>query len=104
MKTPLVSVIIPNYNYGRFLVGAIESVLAQTSPCVEVIVVDDGSTDDSNAVRQRYEDRVRWLTQQRQGVSAARNRGVQESRGELVAFLESRQAAFRISRTGPDNP
>ncbi len=89
MTTPLVSVIIPNYNYGRFLGGTIESVLGQTYPRVEVIVIDDGSTDESDTVRRRYEGRVQWLTQQRCGVSAARNRGVRESRGELVAFLDA---------------
>lgn len=86
---PLVSVVIPNYNYGRYLGQGIESVLAQSYPNVEVLVVDDGSTDDSAAVARGYGDRIRWIRQARQGVAAARNRGVQESRGELVAFLDA---------------
>lgn len=86
---PLVSVMIPNYNYGRYLGQAIDSVLAQSYPNVEVLVVDDGSTDHSAAVARGYGDRVRWIQQARQGVAAARNRGVQESRGELVAFLDA---------------
>lgn len=86
---PLVSVVIPNHNYGRYLGQAIDSVLAQSYPAVDILVVDDGSGDDSEAVVRRYGDRVRWIRQQRQGVSAARNRGVQESRGELIAFLDA---------------
>ena len=89
MRLPLVSVIVPNYNYGRYLGGAIESVLAQSYPETEIIVVDDGSTDDSLNVLHRYEGRLRWMRQERQGVSTARNRGAQESRGELLAFLDA---------------
>lgn len=87
--TPLISVIIPNHNYGRYLGQAIESVLRQSSPPHEVIVVDDGSTDNSLAVLRGYHDRIRWFQQDRQGVSAARNRGIRESRGRLLAFLDS---------------
>ena len=90
--TPLVSVIIPNYNYGRFLAQAIDSVLAQSYPRVELLVVDDGSTDGSRGIEPRYGRRLRWITQPRHGVSAARNRGVAESRGELVAFLDADDA------------
>jgi glycosyltransferase involved in cell wall biosynthesis len=87
--TPLVSVIIPNYNYGRYLRETIESVQRQSYTNLEVIVIDDASTDDSGDLLRHYARRVRWFTQQRQGVSAARNRGVQESRGTLVAFLDA---------------
>lgn len=87
--SPLVSVIIPNYNYATYLGEAIESALGQSYPDVEVIVVDDGSTDGSEAVVRRYGERVRWLRQPRQGVSACRNLGVQVSRGALVAFLDA---------------
>ncbi len=86
---PLVSVIIPNYNYGRYLGQAIDSVLAQSYRPVELLVIDDGSTDGSDEVVRRYGERVRWLRQGRGGVSAARNRGAQESRGGLLAFLDA---------------
>lgn len=85
----LVSVVIPNYNYGCYLGEAIESVLGQSYQHREVLVVDDGSTDDSEAVARGYGDRVRWLQQDRHGVSAARNLGVQNSRGALIAFLDA---------------
>jgi glycosyltransferase involved in cell wall biosynthesis len=89
MEWPLVSVIIPNYNYGRFLKQAIDSVLAQTYPRVEALVVDDGSKDDSEEVLRGYGERIRWFRQQNQGVSAARNRGVRESHGAYLAFLDA---------------
>lgn len=88
----LVSVVIPNYNYARYLPEAIESVLAQTHKNVEVIVVDDGSTDDSKAVLASFGDRIRTIFQQNQGVSAARNRGVAESNGDFLAFLDADDA------------
>jgi len=89
MKQPLVSAIIPNYNYERFIADAIESALKQTYPYVEVIVVDDGSTDMSQTVTKNYEQRIRSIRQENKGVAAARNRGVEESRGELLAFLDA---------------
>ncbi len=85
-----VSAIIPNYNYGRFVGAAIESVLAQTFPCHEIIVVDDGSTDDSLEIISRYQkDGVKVVRQQNRGVGSARNAGVKNSSGELVAFLDA---------------
>jgi glycosyltransferase involved in cell wall biosynthesis len=87
--TPLISVIITNYNYGRYLRQAIDSALRQTYPNVEVIVVDDGSQDDSAEVAKSYGEKVRFISQQNQGVSVARNRGVEESAGEFVAFLDA---------------
>ena len=85
--TPLVSIVIANFNYGRFLGEAIESALAQTHPRLEVLVVDDGSTDDSRDVAARYS--VRLLEQENAGVARARNRGANEARGELVVFLDA---------------
>ncbi len=86
---PCVSVVIPNYNYAHYLPQALDSVLGQTYSELEVIVVDDGSTDDSETILGSYTGHVRLIKQQNQGVAAARNRGVQESSGELVAFLDA---------------
>jgi glycosyltransferase involved in cell wall biosynthesis len=83
----LVSAIIPVYNGARYLADAIESVLAQSYRPVELIVVDDGSTDDSATVARRFSD-ARLILQENRGVAAARNRGVAESRGEFIAFLD----------------
>jgi glycosyltransferase involved in cell wall biosynthesis len=84
---PLVSVIIPVYNGARYLRAALESVFAQAYRAFEVIVVDDGSTDDSGAIAQSFAD-VRYLPQTNQGVAAARNHGIDAARGEFFAFLD----------------
>lgn len=87
-----VSVVIPAYNYARFLAQAVDSALAQTYPPLEILIVDDGSTDDTaKLVAGRYRDstRVRYIHQNNAGLSAARNTGVQNARGELVAFLDA---------------
>ena len=78
--TPVVSVIIPCYNQGHFLSEAIESVLAQRSVNFEIVVVDDGATDDTADVARRYEG-VRCLRQVNQGLAAARNAGFAQSTG-----------------------
>jgi glycosyltransferase involved in cell wall biosynthesis len=84
-----ISVIIPTYNYGRFLRDAIDSALAQTYPALEVLVVDDGSTDDTPRILAGYGDRIRVIRQQNLGVSAARNTGITAAHGEYLAFLDS---------------
>jgi glycosyltransferase involved in cell wall biosynthesis len=89
MNVPEVSVVVPNYNYAPYLENAIDSVLAQTFESVEVLVVDDGSTDESLEVLRGYEKRVRVFSQSNQGVSAARNKGISESRGKYIAFLDA---------------
>jgi glycosyltransferase involved in cell wall biosynthesis len=86
MADPGVSVIIPVRNGERFLAEAIESALRQTLPPLEVIVVDDGSTDATSEVARRYP--VRLISQAHGGISAARNRGIAESRGEFLTFLD----------------
>ncbi|NJO53255.1 MAG: glycosyltransferase family 2 protein [Leptolyngbyaceae cyanobacterium RM2_2_4] len=88
-RMPLVSVVIPTYNCDRYIVQAIESVLSQTYSNSETIVVDDGSIDQTQRVLEPYFDRIRYVYQQNQGVSGARNRGIQEASGELVAFLDA---------------
>lgn len=87
--TPTVSVIIPNYNYGRYVGEAIESVMTQTVPVHEIIVVDDGSTDNSKEIVSAYGERVKLICQKNRGVGAARNAGVAASTGEYVAFLDA---------------
>lgn len=86
---PLVSVIIPAHNAARFLPAAIESGLAQTYRPIELIVVDDGSTDDTPRVVRTFGEAVRYIWQENRGVSAARNRGIEDARGELVALLDA---------------
>ena len=85
---PLVSAIIPVYNGRPFLLGAVESVLRQTYPEVECIVVDDGSTDGSAELVESLDD-VRLIRQPRSGVSAARNRGAADATGDYLAFLDA---------------
>ncbi len=86
--TPQVSVIIPAYNGDRYIVQAVESVLSQTFTDLEIIVVDDGSTDATRQVLEPYLDRIRYIYQENQGVAAARNRGIKEAKGDLIAFLD----------------
>lgn len=89
-RVPLVSVIVPMYNAERWVGAAIESALTQSWDAVEVVVVDDGSTDASLAVARRFEgDRVRVLSQPNAGASAARNRGLAAASGDLVQYLDA---------------
>jgi len=90
-ESPAVSVVIPAYNRANVLGRAIDSALAQTRRDIEVVVVDDGSSDDTEAVVEGYDDpRVRYVAHgANRGVSAARNTGVDAARGEYVAFLDS---------------
>lgn len=83
------SVIIPTFNNAPTLVRAIESVQAQSYPAHEIIVIDDGSTDETLEVVEKFENCVRFITQTNAGVSAARNRGAQVATGEWLAFLDA---------------
>ena len=85
---PRVSVIIPTYNRSALLSLTVESVLAQTYPRIEVIVVDDGSTDDTAEVMAQHAGRVTYIRQTNQGVAAARNRGIQAASGECLTCLD----------------
>lgn len=85
---PLVSVIVPCYNHGSYLPEAIESIRRQTYPKIEMIVVDDGSTDDTKAVTARYPE-IKYVFQKNQGLSAARNTGIKNCTGEFLIFLDA---------------
>ena len=91
---PLVSIIIRNFNYGCFLRDALDSSLAQTYPEVEVIVVDDGSTDNSHAILLDYENRCRIVLQQNGGEGAAVNAGFRHARGLIILFLDADDVLF----------
>lgn len=84
-----VSCVIPVYNGERYLAEAVDSALSQSQPPLEIIVVDDGSTDTTEQVARRFGDPVVYLHQDNAGAPAARNRGVAAARGDLVAFLDS---------------
>lgn len=93
---PLVSIITPIFNAGNFLEEAIQSVIAQSYDCWELLLIDDGSTDESTAIAQcyaqRYPDKVRYLEHeghQNKGKSTSRNLGISHARGEYIAFLDA---------------
>jgi glycosyltransferase involved in cell wall biosynthesis len=88
MAAPCISVIVPAYNRERYLGAALESALEQDCPPLEIIVVDDGSTDGTARVARSYPE-VRYLYQSNQGAATARNTGIAASRGEYLTFLDS---------------
>ena len=87
--TPKISVVIPTYNCGALIPEALDSIFAQTFTDFEVIVVDDGSTDNTRDVVSRYREDIRYIYQNNKGVSAARNAGIKEARGQYIAFLDA---------------
>ena len=103
MLPPKVSVIIPTYNRSYFIKDAVESVLNQTYQDFELIVIDDGSTDKTKEVLASYEDKLRYIYQDNQGRSAARNHGIKLARGEYIAFLDSDDIWFpdKLARQVP---
>ncbi len=108
--TPLISVIIPSYNSAGFIREALDSVFGQTGVPLEVLVVDDGSTDDTQSVLEGYGDRIRVLTQVRGGPYRARNLAASHARGEWLAFLDADDdwlpgklaAQLRLAQGGAD--
>lgn len=88
-ENPLVSIIIPNFNHAQFIGDAIRSVLDQEYRNFEIIVVDDGSTDNSREVVAQFGDRVRYIWQENQGLSAARNTGIRAARGSYIGVLDA---------------
>lgn len=89
MFRPLISVVIPSYNYGRFVADAIRSALRQDYVHREIIVVDDGSTDDTRQRLAPFMEQIRYIYQENQGLSAARNTGIRAAHGEFIALLDS---------------
>jgi len=86
---PTISVIITNYNYARYVGETIESVLRQTRLPDEIIVIDDGSTDNSRQVIEHYQDRIAAVFQANEGMNPVKNSGYARSSGDLVMFLDS---------------
>src|SRR4051812_8219775 len=89
---PSVSIVIPVYNIDRYLAPTLDSVVAQTHRNLEIILIDDGSTDESGSLCLQYaatDARVRYVRQHNRGVSAARNRGIREATGDYLMFLDS---------------
>jgi len=91
-EAPQISVVIPTYNRAQVVRNAIESVLAQTRPAAEIIVVDDGSKDDTREVLASYGNRIKAISQENGGLSAARNTGIRAASSEWVAFLDDDDA------------
>jgi len=88
-EAPLVSIVIPAYNYAGFLADAVDSVLAQSYPHIELIVLDDGSTDRTPEVLRLYDGRLRWESQPNMGQAATLNKGWAMARGDLLAYLSA---------------
>jgi glycosyltransferase involved in cell wall biosynthesis len=106
---PLVSVIIPAYNAGAYINETIDSVLTQTYPHVEIIVVDDGSTDDTVERLKKYGAGIKYIYQANAGVGPDRNTGFDASSGDYIAFLDAddiwqRRSWKRRSRWRPVIP
>jgi len=107
---PLVSIVIPSYDHERYLAAAIDSVLAQDYPAIELIVIDDGSTDGSPGILKGYGSRFHWELQSNQGQVATLNRGWRMSRGDILAYLSADDlllpgavsAAVRCLEQNPD--
>lgn len=85
----MVSIIIPTYNYAGFLHRAVQSCINQSYKTIEIIVIDDGSTDNTKEIAESYGSRITYIQQQNSGVSSARNRGLGCAAGDFIAFLDA---------------
>ena len=88
-ERPLVSVIIPVYNGEDFIREAVENVLSQKYPALEIIIINDGSTDGTEAIIKQLPVDIRYFTQDNSGPSAARNKGIRDASGEFITFLDA---------------
>jgi glycosyltransferase involved in cell wall biosynthesis len=86
---PLVSIVVPSYNHGRYLKAAIQSILEQTYPHVELLVIDDGSTDDSVKILEEFAGRFHWEVQSNAGQAATLNKGWNKARGQILSYLSA---------------
>ncbi|MDH5644367.1 MAG: glycosyltransferase [Candidatus Heimdallarchaeota archaeon] len=89
INSPLVSVVTPSYNQGRFIQATIESVLGQDYPNIEYIVMDGGSSDETVSILQKYGNRLSWVSENDKGQTDAINKGLRKASGEIVAYLNS---------------
>jgi glycosyltransferase involved in cell wall biosynthesis len=111
LSSTKISVIIPTYNRSHLIKDAVESVLSQTYQDFELIIIDDGSTDNTREVLAEYGERLQYIYQENQGRSAARNHGINLAKGEYIAFLDSDDVWFPdklarqvpILESAPDN-
>lgn len=87
-NSPLISIMMPTYNNGKYIAQAIESIYAQNYSNIEIIVVDDGSTDNTKEILKQYKD-IKYFYMEHKGISAARNTALENSKGEYIAFLDS---------------
>ena len=89
MEKPLISVIVPAFNAEKYIAEAVSSILAQDPAPDEVIIVNDGSTDNTGSIAESFDEPVRCFVQENTGAAAARNMGIRQARGDILAFLDA---------------